>query len=717
MSFTLGSRKLRLPILRSILFLVVVAGAMASQGSLRSYFTKHDKAYYASNAILDFVRPGLTLTITGAAIDASGTITANFTVADPAGLPLDLAGVTTPGAIRVNFIAAVIPKGQEEYTAYTTAVSTDTATGNSATQASSDSGGTTSQASNGVYTYTFHTKAPSGFDATATHTIGAYSSRDLTSFNLGTSYASATFNFVPSGSPVTVVHQIVETADCNACHGQLAFHGGSRRGVELCVLCHTQQTSDPYTGNTLDFPVLIHKVHMGSSLPSVQAGTPYQIIGYQQSVNDFSTVVYPADVRRCETCHNPKNGAAQTNLWLTTPNAAACGACHDNVNFATGVNHAGGPQPDNSQCANCHVPQGELPFDASILGAHTVPEDAPGAPSMVATIASVANGTAGHAPTVTFTIKDGKGNPIPIPTFANGGSLRLTMAGPTTDYGYTSFGSDVTTPGYVTESLTASNTTCASDGNCTYTFQHAVPAAATGTYAIGMEAELSATLLPGTTSAVTFNYNPINPVSYFSVDGSQIQPRRTVVNINNCNQCHYKLELHGGLRNQTEYCVMCHNPSNTDASVRPQATVAAQQKLPPQSVNFSLMVHRIHDGVNMLADGGSYTVIGYKGSVNDFSTTLYPQMSVTGDATDTQNCTVCHVNDSEANLPVGLNNVVNPQGWINPEGATAAACSGCHVAKDAAAHFKAMTDPSLGESCTVCHQTGAAYDVDQVHAE
>ena len=28
------------------------------------------------------------------------------------------------------------------------------------------------------------------------------------------------------------------------------------------------------------------------------------------------------------------------------------------------------------------------------------------------------------------------------------------MAGPTSDYGYTSFGSDVTTPGYVSESAT-----------------------------------------------------------------------------------------------------------------------------------------------------------------------------------------------------------------------------------------------------------------------
>ncbi|HTA70036.1 MAG TPA: hypothetical protein VK776_17225 [Bryobacteraceae bacterium] len=52
-------------------------------------------------------------------------------------------------------------------------------------------------------------------------------------------------------------------------------------------------------------------------------------------------------------------------------------------------------------------------------------------------------------------------------------------------------------------------------------------------------------------------------------------------------------------------------------------------------------------------------------------------------------------------MPVELNDVVNPQGWISPEGAKATACSGCHVAKDAAAHFLANTS-ALGESCAVC---------------
>ena len=34
-------------------------------------------------------------------------------------------------------------------------------------------------------------------------------------------------------------------------------------------------------------------------------------------------------------------------LFISEPNRAACGAWHDDVNFATGVNHPNGPQPDD----------------------------------------------------------------------------------------------------------------------------------------------------------------------------------------------------------------------------------------------------------------------------------------------------------------------------------------------------------------------------------
>ena len=671
-------------------------------------FSPHEKAFYADATLLDFVNPGLTITINSATIAADGTITATYTLTDPNGLPLDTTGATTPGPISLGYIAAVLPNNQEEYFAYTTRANSGPAVA-STNQPGVDSGGVVTTIGPGQYQYVFHTKAPIGFDVTATHTIGIYASRVLTVFNLGTNYASAEFNFVPNGAKVVKIHDIIKTASCDSCHDQLSWHGGRRRGIEMCVLCHTQQNIDTTTGGSLDLKVMIHEMHMGASLPSVIAGTPLIING-----TDFSKVVFPADPgdpRRCETCHSQTTGATQATAYLTNPTRAACGACHDDVNFATGVNHPGGPQFDDNECATCHIPQGEIDFDASIIGAHIAPTTSSLLSGLVVNITKVQNGTAGTAPVVSFTVVNTAGAGIPLSKL---GSISFTMAGPTTDYGDTSFGSNVTTPGYVTES--ASGATCDNNGNCQYTFTHIVPAASTGTYAIGVEARRTEIVLPGTTSQLSIQYGAPNKVVYFSVDGSPVVDRRTVVQISNCNNCHVALSLHGTLRNNTEYCVMCHNPSNTDASVRAGATVAADKAAPPQGINFNLLVHRIHYGINMQAFNRTYVVVGFGGSHNDFSSTLFPAMSPTGTATDTRNCSLCHVNSSEQTLPIGKNQVVDPQGPINPVQAVASACSGCHVDLASASHFLANTT-TLGESCTVCHSAGAAYAVDQVHAQ
>ena len=50
-----------------------------------------------------------------------------------------------------------------------------------------------------------------------------------------------------------------------------------------------------------------------------------------------------------------------------------------------------------------------------------------------------------------------------------------------------------------------------------------------------------------------------------------------VIDITKCNGCHSFLSLHGENRNQIEQCVLCHNPSENDSSVRGVATVAAEE--------------------------------------------------------------------------------------------------------------------------------------------
>jgi OmcA/MtrC family decaheme c-type cytochrome len=337
----------------------------------------------------------------------------------------------------------------------------------------------------------------------------------------------------------------------------------------------------------------------------------------------------------------------------------------------------------------------------------------------------VQNGSAGKAPTVSFTVLDNSKTPIALSKL---GALSFTMAGPTTEYGTTSFGSDVTTPGYVTEAA-AAKATCDNSGNCQYTFTHSVPAAAKGTFVIGVESRRSETVLPGTTVQQTIQYGAKNQVFYFSVDGSAVAPRRAVVSTTDtCNKCHVALSIHGTLRNQVEYCVICHNPQATDSPVRPNATVASDKASPNQGINFNLLVHRIHKGADLLTDAPNlpYIVVGFGGSHNNFSDpndkasgvrpARYPAMSPTGSTGNLQACHMCHVNGSEQTLTSMINPMLDPQGLINPVQPITGACRGCHVTTATAVHALTNTN-SLGEACTVCHATNAAFSVGQVHAQ
>ena len=276
---------------------VMAAGQGMSIALKKHAWTKHDLAYYLSPSIINFVRPGLTVKIQSVTI-TSGKVAVHFTVKDPQGLPLDRTGTNTPGAVSTSWLIAYIPKGATLYTSYISRSVTSVDGKTSAIQATSDSGGTYTTNADGDYVYTFGTVLPSGYDQTVTHTVGVYSSRNLTSFEAGTQYSNDVYTWVPNGSTVTVVRDVVVTATCNGCHDPLALHGGSRQDVRLCILCHTPQSTDPTTGNTVDFTTMVHKIHMGNQLPSVKAGGKYQIVGFQNAVSDFSTVGFPNVITR-----------------------------------------------------------------------------------------------------------------------------------------------------------------------------------------------------------------------------------------------------------------------------------------------------------------------------------------------------------------------------------------------------------------------------------
>ena len=680
-------------------------GAMGAENDEPKY-SPSQKEFYLNEAELAFVQPGLKLDIQS--VEVSGTsVTVTFRITDNNNQGLDRLGGETPGTVSASWQLARINPGDSQYTAYTTRIRTNQVTGQPVVQATSETNGTYTSLGSGVYKYTFSTRLPADYPAGATHTVGVFAIRDLRAlaeqlglFQLvktGRYISNDTFDFVPSGGEVTVVRDVVRTEACNQCHDPLAAHGGGRRTTQLCVLCHQPQSIDDLSGNPIDLKVMVHKIHRGRDLPSVQAGTPYFI-----EDEDFSEIGWPQDTRNCTTCHQ---GGTQSDNYKTNPSRAACGSCHDDVNFALGTNHAGGIQIDDSQCTICHPADTGLEFDLSVTGVHTIPNFSKQLPGLKVEITGVTNTNPGNKPTVTFTVTDSKGNPVDA-TKLN--QLSFALAGPTTDYTFVTR-SAAGVP--ATENALA--TAKPSGSGFTYTFSTALPADASGTYAVSAQARQTYTLAgPLLGQSFAARDDAFNPVFYFGVGGSQTVPRRKVVDVNSkCNVCHKKLAMHGGGRLNNEYCVFCHNPAMVD---NPDGARAAGRDVPPgtlpTSINLRFLIHRWHTGEELTRDFKIYRTFGIFSPNEEV---FFPG--------DRRNCAKCHVNNSnQLPLPAGMANTVAPREFFSPLGPAASACLGCHDSEAAAAHAFLQTAvfPSgkSAESCATCHGEGADFAVTRVHA-
>jgi OmcA/MtrC family decaheme c-type cytochrome len=655
------------------------------------HYAASQTEHYLTAEQIAYVRPGLHITVGSVQIGQDLKPLADITFTDDAGQPLDRAGVLTPGALSISFILDWYDPAARHYTDYYTSTQTSPITGVSAQQATTASG-TWEDLGTGHARFHFTKALPANYDATKTHTLGIYATRviDLTDpIVINKTYVTnVEYDFRPDGQPVTDTWDKIATATCNQCHDPLAAHGETgRQDIKLCVLCHNPQTVDPDTGNSVDAKVMIHKIHMGSSLPSVKAGGHYEIIGYRQSVQDFSDVVFPQDIRNCTTCHKPSS--PQGFVWYTYPSRAACGSCHDDIDWTTGDNHPGGAQADDSACASCHQPQGEAEWDASIINAHTVPTKSQQLPGVNLEILDVTGATPGGKPTVTFKLTNNGGTPLDPSTLA---SFNFLLGGPTTDY--------TTTISESGKSATASG------GAWMYTFNTPLPGDAVGTWTLSADAYNNVTLDPaprlGPTSVRDAAQNPIFDVA---VTDAQPMARRVVADINKCNVCHDVLALHGGQRFKVQECVICHNPDNNDATYRPA------DQAPPETIHFDYLVHRIHTGENQ---SFPYIIYGYHGSVNDFSDVRFP-----GDRRD---CLKCHADVASGQqtfeLPLPEDALPTPtlrNPYLQEMQPTAAACLACHDERDAAAHAATMTT-SFGEACVVCHGPDADFSVAKVHA-
>jgi OmcA/MtrC family decaheme c-type cytochrome len=674
--------------------------------------------------------PGLSSTILSAAVasNPAGQVSVTFTVTDATGIPLT---ATTSSAqsdqqARVRFTIAQL----EQYSGGGDLGNTFFRYVNqiNATAPAFDSKGTLVlvDAASGTYQYTFATMLPAGYDPSQTYTIGMQIDRDFEGQELG---ANPVFDFVPQGGTPTVWEDTT-TAQCNQCHQPLIAHG-NRREVRLCKLCHTEAATDP-KGTSIDFRNMIHQIHAGKDLPLINAGPPgtqYAIFsGFSQSYVVFSQkqedgsvtgVGFPRVLQECAVCHSD---GATVDFFRTKPSAPACATCHDDVNPSLqdtaagppGTNHSPGSYADG-QCSACHAATQNMEFDISVPGAHVVPARSTQLTGLNLTISNVSNHAAGQQPTITFTVTDNAGTPLL--DLSGLSSLAFNYSGPTTDY------TTVLNGNASGSSPTGTLVGPDDQGAFQFTPNAAIPADATGTWALGAEARRNVQL----TSQVSATEAAVNPVVTFTVDDSAPVPHRTIVDTQNCGTCHGEFSkdfsIHGGLRNQVEYCELCHNSTQNDGSRRKRDPAAVAAGELTATIDFKVLIHKIHRGENLeqqpyLVYGFGPTPPGY--SINNFGEVLYPG--------DLRICDTCHVEDSQlippypstalptlrAKLDPATGNVVPadpPQ--IEP---IAAVCTACHDGDDAIAHVETNTALDGTEACPVCHQEGAAFAVSALHA-
>ncbi|MDH3588079.1 MAG: OmcA/MtrC family decaheme c-type cytochrome [Gammaproteobacteria bacterium] len=594
----------------------------------------------------------------------------------------------------------------------------------------------------GTYVYTFAVDldaAAVAYDDTLTHRVA------IQFRGVAESTDNAVYTWRPSDGAISEIftREIVETESCNVCHAKLALHGGRRFDAGYCVTCHNPGSTDQDSGNTVDMKVMIHKIHRGASLPSVEAGGQYVIYGFREGEHDYSNVAFPQDIRNCRNCHDETNGATPDAVnWLEKPTQEACGSCHDDVDFVTGEGHLVGPAT-NAQCTDCHRTDG---FAGPIDESHAILSQVLAADYQY-NIVEVVDTAPGEFPTVTFSVTDADGefydiqNDDPF-TFEGGDSrLAIDLGWSTSDYQNTGSGSEI--PGFrpgspaqmVSLNPLGGGATDNEDGTFSITSGVMIPLDVTGSGLVAIEGHPAEIVNEGTINEEIIEVTPAGATAFFAITDDEAEPRRPVVALENCLTCHQSLSLHGGNRTDNiDLCVGCHNPDATDIRAREEAGVDATTSadgLDEVSVDFKRMIHRIHYGGE--SENGVY-VYGFGGSLHDYSHVIFP-----GELDKLKQCDVCH--DGNTFYPVGADvlattidsgeDLGDPTDDINIT-PNAAVCSSCHESALATAHmthnggaFDAMqsadgtmisaSEGTVIETCVLCHGPGADADIREVH--
>jgi OmcA/MtrC family decaheme c-type cytochrome len=207
--------------------------------------------------------------------------------------------------------------------------------------------------------------------------------------------------------------EIVAIEKCKVCHTgepnhdgvvipRLSLHGANRtEEPRVCAICHNpDQTDIPYRPAgaevSIDFKRMVHSIHAGGFRKY-----PFQVVGFQGVLYDFSAIRFPKELRNCLNCHVEVGGKGTFELPLApgvlgstvstgsmlggslspgkvdvdpandrkiTPIAAVCSSCHDS--YSAQVHMSSGRQGGNfwalqkditsglikERCVECHGP-------------------------------------------------------------------------------------------------------------------------------------------------------------------------------------------------------------------------------------------------------------------------------------------------------------------------------------------------------------------------
>jgi OmcA/MtrC family decaheme c-type cytochrome len=542
-------------------------------------------------------------------------------------------------------------------------------------------------ATTGVYSYYYCTDVTAlpDWDAAATYRIGlevryndaatVRTTNPITDFTLSQGVGTP---LEDNAGKDIFVRKMLERASCNTCHNDLGqqskFHGNRRIDPNYCVLCHTDTAYDPATAESLDMRLMVHKFHMGSRL----------LTSYAPSGLDATKMHFPQDQRNCTKCHtdvaiegNPYP-TPQGGNWKSQPSRAACGSCHDGIDFSlpfgagngqtldptlpwANSGHVGGVQLNDESCIQCHTADltagvNHMPVTAvkNSIGAVTYYASNDGrlpvgANTVDYEIQSVSTNASGNPVMVFRILQNGQRLDLKTPSSTTDRAIWPNYDNaPTAYFAYSVPQDGIATPAdfnvYVNANLlgiwnnstttgTSAGTLTGPDGSGFYTvtlINRVIPANASMlTGALGYAAMLQ-TNVPGfvRTCATPQSSNCSLGLNVTAEDKSRtatgFTARRLTVEADSCNNCHQKLGLfaettfHSGQRNDPKMCAMCHNPNRTSSgwSADSTAFVHAIHGSSKRSVPYNWhSVTTTVEGVPTLVS--SFAEIGFPGNLNN----------------------------------------------------------------------------------------------------